>query len=627
MLSVSTNIVSRGGIPKRGISGGRLLTTCLVALFAALAAAAQNYEPIPPAQTPGTPVSTASLSGFVRAKASPDECFLALGENVQYDFIGPGCEQRGKIPKVNQGYVWGAVVVGREIWFGSTPNGQCITHGGVVSDPSTLTPYMTDSWACEFGSSPYVPTPLPAQIGDFRPPRIYVYNIDTKTIQDITPKGPTPPLYLDQLLMATRGVRAAMTVGDYVIFGGPALAADGRINWFAFNKNTKQFVAKFQQTGYANLRRFVNYNGVQYTAVQKSGGAGGAVLRVSFTPPATPPPTQTPGLPPPNVPVCATCFQFQKVGDTDGQGAYIAAHNGRLYVSTWPNPGLAGLWMSPPIPAGGLTAAHAGSWTKVWQASDYEPDPAIAAVYAGGALYSFGGYLYWGTMHVPWSWVGGITRVYGLPTTQEEAQALITNSFRGIAIFRGRNFETGNPDIELLYGEAQLPVFHPASGGNPSKWVRTPNNMPDGKKLPKFGPTGFGNPYNNYTWQMTVWNNKLWVGTMDWSYMAAKGAQLGQTMKLNGFTVTLPQLDGSRFGADLYSFASVSSPAVAESITGVGNYTNYGVRNILPVSSTMMFIGTANPMNLLTNKTDDVPEGGWELIELNAAPTLPPRRF
>jgi hypothetical protein len=49
--------------------------------------------------------------------------------------------------------------------------------------------------------------------------------------------------------------------------------------------------------------------------------------------------------------------------------------------------------------------------------------------------------------------------------------------------------------------------------------------------------------------------------------------------------------------------------------TGLGNYLNYGVRSMVVDGSTV-YIGTANPMNLRTDLTDDVPEGGWELLKL-----------
>ena len=49
---------------------------------------------------------------------------------------------------------------------------------------------------------------------------------------------------------------------------------------------------------------------------------------------------------------------------------------------------------------------------------------------------------------------------------------------------------------------------------------------------------------------------------------------------------------------------------------GLGNYLNYGVRNMIPNGKGGLYIGMANPMNLRTNLKDAKPEGGWELIEM-----------
>lgn len=98
-------------------------------------------------------------------------------------------------------------------------------------------------------------------------------------------------------------------------------------------------------------------------------------------------------------------FRFEVVGNLDSEGAELAEHRGRIFVTTWPAgfriETLASLYMSPPIPPGGLTNLQADDWKKVWQADDYEPDPVTAATYGGGALAPFDGYLYWGTMHFP----------------------------------------------------------------------------------------------------------------------------------------------------------------------------------------------------------------------------------
>jgi hypothetical protein len=49
----------------------------------------------------------------------------------------------------------------------------------------------------------------------------------------------------------------------------------------------------------------------------------------------------------------------------------------------------------------------------------------------------------------------------------------------------------------------------------------------------------------------------------------------------------------------------------------VGNYANYGIRTMVSTDSAL-YLGSANPMNLMTDRYDDRPEGGWELIKLLA---------
>jgi len=135
-----------------------------------------------------------------------------------------------------------------------------------------------------------------------------------------------------------------------------------------------------------------------------------------------------------------------------------------------------------------------------------------------------------------------------------------------------------------------------------------------------------------------VWNDQLWVGTMDWSYLAAHAAnkifdpsapplttigaggdfELGPTNIFSFFNIIQ--------GADLMFFQDSSTPAIPESLTGVGNATSYGVRNILPSSTAddSLFLGMANPMNLLTAPSLGPYQGGWELIQLSAIPGSTP---
>jgi hypothetical protein len=78
-----------------------------------------------------------------------------------------------------------------------------------------------------------------------------------------------------------------------------------------------------------------------------------------------------------------------------------------------------------------------------------------------------------------------------------------------------------------------------------------------------------------------------------------------------------PPIDPALYGGDLWMFPSTSDKAVPISTTGVGNYLNYGIRNMIP-DGPDLYLGTANPMNLRTDPDDDVPAGGWELIRLTA---------
>jgi hypothetical protein len=602
----------------------RFSSTKLLGLVLFGVAALSGQDKIPPPRTPQTAFVTNTFSGVVKAKASADECYLSLGNNIQYDFIdqvNPAVPcGAGKKPKVNQGYVWGSAVVGTTIYFGTIANALCLVAGSFVSDPNALVPYERSAYACEFGSSPYVPTPISSKhLGDYRVPRMYKFETTTGAITDITPKAANPgacvvatnPICVEPLLSATQGIRAVgphPTDADLVIFAGPSLSAAGGVNFFLYKISTNSWIAKAPTNQYNNIRRFVTLNAgtanVLYTAVGNTAAFAanpgkGSVLRYAGVIPTT---FSAPAAGS-SIPVCLACFTFQVVGTLDGDGAYLAVHNSRLYVTTWPRSSVAGLFMSPAVPAGGLTTANAAGWTKVWNAGEYEPDTVIRGTYGGGALASFGGYLYWGTMHVPYAATAAMTAVYGVPTTNAELAALLVNTFRTATVFRGKDFETGSPVKQLLYGESTLPVYVPAVGSTPASWVQTTTG-----NTALYGRSGFGNPYNNYIWTMTVFNTKLYVGTMDWSHLAA--------LDLQAYNVNISNLIPVKsFGADLYLFNNTTSAAVADSTTGVGNYTNYGIRSLVPANN-KLYIGTANPMNLLTNLTDAIPDGGWELIQL-----------
>ncbi len=681
-------------------------------LFSAAVAFPQTYvfEPIPPPTQPqSTIVGLNTTTGILHAKATPDEWFcdeggsgLSLGQvdanglDVQVpwdlylnpnpnDRCLPGGEFAGglRIPKVNQGYVWGAALVGNQIFFGTTANGQCLTAGQVSGGD----PYNAGPWTCQFADSPYSPIPLPAQIGDNRPPRFYVYNIATQTVTDITPKvaasappaacgtyTSADPYCLDPLWFTTRGIRAVTsyteTAGQgaghtYILVSGPALTSgSNKINYFAYDATANQWVAEGQITGYNDQRHWVtDSNGVMYAPMGKAGTAGGSLMRYYGNFQVIPaPPIPSGANSYGQIPTCGgnlvtgpppagsyACFDFADVGDLDGVGTDAAIQEGRIIVATWTPPGVnpapgtctpagclalnsnnvlvpypyAGLWMSPAIPAGGLTAANAGpsgGWTKVWNALMYDPDPVVATSYDTGALASYNGVLYWGTMNAPLTSAGRLFVYYGAPTELSVGETMAEYTVRPAVVFNGQGFSTGTPTINVLYGESQLYVFTPGADTNSGTFALENNNM--GGVLPLYGSAGLNNAFTAYIWSMGIWNGRLYVGTFNWSFLAATVIpEYAAPTPLPNINELIPP---STYGAFLYYFPSTSSKALPESENGVGNYLNYGVRNIIPYTypngSISMFLGMANAMNLAT--TGSGPFGGWELIELTPASTV-----
>ena len=402
------------------------------------------------------------------------------------------------------------------------------------------------------------------------------------------------------LLARTIGIRAAGTAGGVVLLAGPGLA--GGLNVFAFNAATRGFVGATSLPAYNNVRKFLVVNGVLYAGV------------------GLPNPTASPSLKTGRILRWdlsgAFPYAVTEVGQVDSAASELALHEGRLFVTTWPDAELtsgklAGLFMSPPLHGAGpgLDAGDAASWTRVWVASDYEPDPVTARSYGGGALASFGGYLFWGTMHVPLVSTELHAAAYpaDFPSTTAGQVDWFVKSERAISLFRGRAFGTASQAIDLAYGLPSLPVYVP---GSPGSWQTLPNGM--GGAAPLFGVPGMGNPFNNYTWTMSVYDGRLWVGTMDWSYLFG---ELFSTFFPGAATPSVYGGASALRGADLWNFVSPSCPAVPENLDGICNVSSYGIRT-MGADASGLLLGMANPMNLLASGSG--PQGGWELIRLVA---------
>ena len=530
----------------------------------------------------------------VLAKAAPDECFFGLG-NTNNAFSPTGivcqaCLQAGGKPKVNQGYVWGLARAGDDFWIGTGPNVNSLVAGMYLG---MTNPAINAAYVAEYGQSALVRAGLvPPPLGDWRPPNILVFNLQNRSLVRM---DPSLPGNAQVLLQHTLGLRSAGTsapttanTNGVVILAGPSLspATGGGIIMFAFDAATRAFIGAHQFPQYSNIRKWLLNDGVLYTAVTFTNG-GGCVLRWGNDPGDS----QYP-------------LAFTVVGNLDNGGAELAVHEGRLFVATWP--GIegqsqidflrlmnypAGIFMSPVIPTGGLTASHANQWGKFWSIKNYETDTVIAAVTAMGALHSFGGYLYWGTLNVPDLNFYAHSAYFGIPATTNDFNFVYNNVRRAVSIYRACNFVDGSPPsakVELLYGETNLPSRNIIFG----YWQTNQNAM---GTPPKFGPSGFGNRHNLYTWTMEVYKDRLFVGTMNES-----GAY---------------QAPRTRDGAGLFCFETTNTPARAVTQHGLDNYANYGIRTMLSDSNSL-YLGMANPMNLMTDTNSGLPLGGWELDRL-----------
>jgi hypothetical protein len=498
------------------------------------------------------------LSDNLLAKAAPDECFIGTG--VDYPngiagfspIAGPPCPP-GSVQKTNQTYVWGLARSGNSLWFGTGPNVFCTTVAIYLDAANN--PADSYLFVCEYGQSELARQGLVSAVnGDWRPPKVYEFDLTTHTLYDRTPSDP--------LINQTMGFRSAGTFNGVVFMAGGSLTG-GNVNMFAFNANTKQYLGSRVFPKGGTIRKWLVVNNRLYTGMGPDGGQG-KIFRWYGS----------------NTDV----WKFMVVGTVDGVPRELAEYRGTdglARIATSAN----GLWISPPITqSSGLTQSTA-YWTVVWTPQDYDPDLITSYAYGGGAIYQFDGWLYWGTMHIPGR--GAYLHekctypriCFGVPQNSQEQATLNAGTARATTIWRARGLEGTNPEIQLLYGESQLPKFNP----NTRTFDPAPNV---GGYVPLYGSSGFGNKNNGYAWEMQVANGRLFVGTLDLA------------------------------GADLWRFDSSKLPAVLEDGYGLGDLRNYGVRNMeASADGNTVYCGMSSYSNLRS-------DAGWELRELvYAAPT------
>ena len=479
--------------------------------LAALAAGIANVPPVP----------RQSIDAFSQvtqlAQSWADEYFYGIG-NTNNLYVPTGIDPTncpaGSVPKVNQSYIWGMAKSGDDIYFGTLANANVVVSEVYLGANA---PSQSFSTVQETTNSYY--GKLHGGTEDWRPPQLFRYNIPSHTLTLLDTNLPAADFDALQLVGGIRagGATPATKANPHrmVMLAGIAVAHDGLsptavtnadgLTFFLFDATTMRFVAHAFRPQWTNIRRFAELNGDLYFGVQKPNVLGGAVVRWVNNPAAA-------GYP----------FAFQEVGNLDNMGADICIHQGQLFVSTWPGyvegstnqimaaitnaanlyKSAPGIWRSPTVPATGLTTAHANQWQKIWSVANYEPDVVTALTLGCGALASFDGYLYFGTIQVPLTGyvAHNLVYPYNAPTNTAGQTLINANTQRATSLFRAHNFRAPvslngivlqqGADVELLYGNTQYPTWVPSNSSS-GAWVSTTNLMGQAAAM---GPAGFGTP-------------------------------------------------------------------------------------------------------------------------------------
>jgi hypothetical protein len=581
----------------------------------------------PPASNPAQPILTDTLA----FKAPPDECFVAAKSTANVFPHAPPCPS-GSQPKVNTSYAWGMTETGSNVWFGTAVSGLCLTAAGLqpvnIQPPATTTP----SYVCEFNQR--TAPPITPGYGDWRPPKIYHYDTKLKKVTDYSSAcsakavGPT---CASTNLNLTVGLRSAGSTSSIVFLAGLSIVRPGSptddpscttctggaegIYLFAYTP-TGTYLGSTELTQYSDIRRWVVMNGELYAGVQAQDKTGRLLHWIGNT---------------------SNPFLFEEVAQLETELAYMTVLGDQIYGTTWGggnSPNVlaihSGLWVSPHSPAAGdIAACDNGSgpdqtrcWHKIWDITLYEPDFVTGLSLLGGAVEAYNNQIYWGLMQVPYTGVLAHTEAYSLRRlTAAQEQALYVNTRRATPLFRynpaaGSDcFATPNA-CQMLYGTNPLPIDQ---GDGITFTMGCPQA---GCQTALYGPAGFGQPAAQYMWASSVYQNRLYFGLLDWSFIDAQAAYSaanpGATAAQNNQAMDQNEKanPSAGYGGDVWRFDSPTSPAKAESLNGLGNYLNYGIRTMV-ADACNLYVGMAGAMNLRTSGT---PQGGMEFRVLTAPP-------
>ena len=696
-----------------------------------------------------TPPVPSLNSTTLLMKAVPDECYVPYertGTSPDYTYIrntpvppevpvGGVCSDPEAIPKTNESYVWGLAQAGDRLWFGTGANVQCLVTGNYLnySNPQTYRSYLfvdggwvrvptevctySTGWPADAtapGEADFLSTePLPGSLGDWRPPSVHFYDlngdIEHYNLEDAwnEPGASEMETTAKSLLDRTLGLRSAGASEDVVFLAGPSFdlidPSIKNVNIFAFKSSTAEFLGSYVLPGYSNIRKWQEIHGELYTtltvnAAEAVNDVNGHVLKWTGTE--------------------ADPFSFEVVGHLPGGGAELTEYgDNRMAVSTWPGglneeeglPSLgdleisqtaidglldtinkiqpAGIYLSVPIPVGGLQSSNAGSnFKEVFNFADYDPDPLRVLTYGGGALSYFDDSLIWGSMHVPQT-LGQIYQlnefVYDLPirspqqrypyldptgctdfaertysddggTFYPTQEACISDVFyntatqdariaynsalqvnddydvaeadRRISIFRGRNLATEVPEIDVLYGYDTFKTFSEPIPSSVQDWCLA--NYDFGTCFAASGDPSSIFPADFYEIGATFTDEPNGIGT---PVFGPPG--FGQP---NNYTWEMRKVNGRLYLGTMEYYTIFTAPYGGQA---GGDLFSFSASNLPAVTEDINGLG--NPYNYgfrtmlpgepnklyigTANPFNITPDqsGGWELLEVDVKEPLP----
>jgi hypothetical protein len=387
-------------------------------------------------------------------------------------------------------------------------------------------------------------------------------------------------------------LRSAGGLNGVVFFAGPDMTYGSTV--FAYSTDGNKYlgcshfknVVDDPEFTIINMRKWLVIDGVLYCGVRYKKGDtnGGALLRWTGS-------RDDP-------------FKFEIAGYAENELAELVAHNGCIYAGGWPATNApAAIYASQAIPDGGFTAANYAKFEKVWDYSKYEPDAFQKGIVGVGGMKSFKGRLYWGMLSITWANPFYAKKAYKISDDDQQAYLnAVIATMRATTLFSATDFSTPN-DVEMLYGESELPKYNYAE----KKWEIVPNAS---SYVPKWGRSGYGNLFNNYTWAMEEYDGKLYIGTMDWQNIIVPFLSSFNSYKsvANVFNYLLKK---ETYGYDLIVLKDNDTEPTMLTYNGFNNDAAYGIRNLLKYGNNL-YIGTANPLNLHS-------KGGWQLMSINLA--------